>query len=296
MNFLFLGRGRKNVWWYFKSLFFSFDSFADKSPTVQTDKHKNIFIKRAISESRVKSPLRNQRYRTDDASTVNSDWRWMKGSFSAFDFVWTSTWYYHVSKRAERDFLTCAVISTPSDDKHSSQCWWWQGSQKVTSCQCSYLTYSCGCDCDPAFQSRTKRFFTIWHKSSPHSPASIRGERAAETLFSPSLCVCMCVSFAENTLKRQLFPSVQYFPPQSTVASRHRGSSRLALSLCSPLHSPPTADTHKQIKPHTFMHTHSLTSLGIIKYLKKVQSITENSCLLTLMEAPTQYSLFYWKG
>lgn len=190
---MFLGRGRKNMWWNFKSLFFSFDSFADKSPTVQTDKHKNIFIKRAISESRVKSPLRNQRYRTDDASTVNSDWRWMKGSFSAFDFVWTSTWYYHVSKRAERDFLTCAVISTPSDDKHSSQCWWWQGSQRVTSCQCSDLTYSCGCDCDPAFQSRTKRFFTIWHKSSPHSPASIRGERAAETLFFPSLCVCVCV-------------------------------------------------------------------------------------------------------
>lgn len=44
------------------------------------------------------------------------------------------------------------------------------------------------------------------------------------------------------------------------------------------------------------MHTHSLTSLGIIKYLKKVQSITENSRLLTLMEAPAQYSLFYWKG
>lgn len=44
------------------------------------------------------------------------------------------------------------------------------------------------------------------------------------------------------------------------------------------------------------MHTHSLTSLGIIKYLKKVQSITENSRRLTLMEAPAQYSLFYWKG
>lgn len=42
------------------------------------------------------------------------------------------------------------------------------------------------------------------------------------------------------------------------------------------------------------MHTHSLTSLGIIKYLKKVQSITENSRLLTLMEAP--HSTLYFTG
>lgn len=251
---MFLGSGRKNVWWYFKSLFFSFDSFADKSPTMQTDKQKNIFIKRAISESRVKSPLRNQRYRTDDASTVNSDWRWMKGSFSAFDFVWTSTWYYHVSKRAERDFLTCAVICTPSDDKHSSQCWWWQGSQRVTSCQCSDLTYSCGCDCDPAFQSRTKRFFTIWHKSSPHSPASIRGERAAETLFSPSLCVCVfCWEHTETSAisERPIF--------SATVNSCLEAQRKLPFGSESlpPLHSPPTADTHKQIKPHTHSCTHT---------------------------------------